>query len=160
MLDFLEEVYTVNKDNYLNYRILRNFSRWNWLIMKFVLIMFGSSFALVTISPLPIYLITNHLESIFPIDIPFVNTETTAGYAIHFTYLFFVMTTAYFGTAASELLTIVFTIHISPLVRIFDQAIKALNVASAGRKQEAIETSTWLRENFRNIVLMHIEIYS
>lgn len=161
MLDFLEEMYAVNRDskNHMNYRILQNFSRWVLLIMKFVFIMFGTSMAAVTFSPLLIYLLTGNLETILPIHIPFIDTETTTGYVIHTTYLIFVMTTAYLGIAASELLTIMLTIHISPMVSIFDQAIKSLNEATTGRRKDVIKNSTWLRVNFRNIVLMNIKIY-
>lgn len=162
MLDFLEEMYTANRysSNPVNYRILQQFSRWFLVITKFVLIMFGCAFGFIIISPLPIYLLTGKLELILPLHIPFVDTETTSGYAAHTTYLFVVLSSAYFGLAGSEMLTMVVTIHISPIVSIFDQSVRALNEATTGRRQEAIKNSTWLRENFRNIVLMQIKIYS
>lgn len=161
MLDFLEEVYTANKgsNNHMNYRILRNFSRWILLVTKVVFIFFGGAFAFLIMSPLPIYLLTGKLEPIFPVHIPFVDTETTLGYAIHFFYVLLVMSSAYFGLAASEMLTIILTVHIAPLVSIFSEAIKALNEATSGPRQDAIRNSTWLRKSFRNIVLMHITIY-
>lgn len=161
MLEFLDEVYVANKNsnNYENNRILRNFSRWNMIVTKFVMIMFGNSFALVIISPWVMYLLTGNLEPALPIHLIFVDEKTVSGFMIHYTYMFFVLTTAYFGTAAVELLTIILTIHILPLVSIFDQAIKAVNVETTGRRKEAIKNSTWLHKSFRNLVLMHVKIH-
>lgn len=69
------------------------------------------------------------------------------------------MISAYLGLAANEISLITLTLHIAPMMQIFDQAIKGLNEATTGPRQEAIKRSTWLREYFRNIVLMHRKIY-
>lgn len=160
-MDFLDELYSVNRANvnYENYLILQRFSRWNWLITKFVLIVFGGSFTLVIISPLPMYFVTGSFEPIMPIRIPFVDTKTTPGYVMHSTYMAILLTSAYFGTAAAELFLICLTIHIWPIVKIFENAINTLNETRAGPRQEAINNSTWLRNKVRNIALMHIRIY-
>lgn len=103
---------------------------------------------------MPIYLITGKLEPMLPIQIPFVNFETQSGYVIHSIYMFLLLASGYFGTVASELFLITLTIHIAPMSKIFEKAINDLN-----ERQEAIKNSTWFRVNFRNIILMHKEIY-
>lgn len=161
ILNFLDELYTVNNNNanFENYRILWKFSRWYWLITKFVFIVFGASFSMVIISPIPIYFITGNLEPILPVHIPLVDTKNISGYMIHSCYMFFLLTSAYCGTVSAELFLTSLTLHISPMVSIFDQAIKVLNEATTGSRKEAIKNSTWLHKSVRNIIFMHKHMY-
>lgn len=162
-MDFLDELYDSNKNqnhNFENYRILWIFSSWNLRITKLILISFGFAFGLVITSPIPLYLLTNSVETIMPIQMPMVDTDTTWGYTIHTSYLAVLMTSAYFGTAVAELFMIMLTIHIWPMVEIFAESVRKFNKETTGKRQEAIKNSSWLQKNFQNLILMHIRIDS
>lgn len=159
MIHFIIELHTVNRNNFDNGRILMKFARWNLLITKFIVIVFLLTITVAILIPIPIYLITGSLEPMLPIEIPFLNLETRSGYVMHSTYMFFLIVSAYFGTAASELFLILLTMQLAPMSKILEKAINGLNEVTGGKRQEAIKNSTWLRENVRNIALMHNEIY-
>lgn len=99
------------------------------------------------------------MEPILPARIPFVRLDTISGYVLycilHMGWLFVAVS----GTTASDILLIVLTLHVWPMITIFNQAVINLNQATGGVQHEAIKHSTWLHAQIRNIVNMHKEIY-
>lgn len=158
-LDFIASLYTANKFNVENRRMLSRFVRWNLIITK---ILTGSFFAaavcLLTV-PFAIFLISGKMEPIIPTHIPLVPTDQLWGYAIHNVYFICCIATAYAGQVENDTFLLTMTLHIWPMYKILDQAIIGLNQAVGSLRKEDIKNSSWLHFRVRNIALMHKRIY-
>lgn len=159
-LDFLCDLYKVNRFNHENRRFLSKCVRWNMLIAKILTTVFSITAAAVICTPLAIFFITGRMEPILPFYyIPYIPTDQLWGYAFYCIYISTGIIICYCGTLATDALLLTSTMHIWPMANIVEQAVNGLNQATGSFREQAVRNSTWLHRRVRNIVLMHKEIY-
>lgn len=112
--------------------------------------------------PLPIYLLTGNAVLIYPLYLPFIDTETTSGYLtmnlIHSIWL--VMTGI--GLVASDGLMALTLVHIRPMVDLFKLGFEELNevLVSCPNAKDSREVKFWLRnltKLHQNMTRYHIQ---
>lgn len=153
---FLEHVYTVNSTpKKRTYAIVQKFALMVFPLFKCgVVIIIGSFAGAMIYWCLECYLLWT-LIPLLESHIPFVDAKTYTGYAILTTYHLTCAFLATSGTTASDLLLIMFVVHMKLLVDIFVDHMDQLNEAIS---DEHSRTSPRVDLHFRNIIQIHKSI--
>lgn len=155
---FLDNLYKTNTDHSTrSYDLLQKFGPVVWIvfIVGNVIIM-GSVVGVIIIWLLESYMLGT-LTPLMEAYLPFVDENTTVGYTIMTSYHLVGAFLGIFGTAACDMLLIMFVVHVKIFVDILNDNIKQLNGALLVKSNR---TSREVQMYFRNIVIMHKEIYT
>lgn len=159
-IKFLTTIYKSNPIYDANKVNLGRSARVNLLVAKIFSLTIGSTVAVLCVLPIGVYFVTGRSVPITPIRIPFVQNDTATGLNINNLFNLLLISMGSMATLGQEIFAMTLAIHIWPMVRILKRAVTAQNEAINGPNREAIRNSTWLRLRFRNIILMHSELFS
>lgn len=153
----MHDVHKANMDcTSANYRTLHVYSN-----RTLKLAQFGSAIALVAcIMFVPFTLIENYVsgkhDPLLQAFLPFVDENTTIGYAILFVYHLGMLLFAAAGIMSGDLLPVILVIHLNTMAAILANMVDQLNTALEelpAHRRDSCE----LRRFFRNIILLQKE---
>lgn len=154
-LAFVTEVYKANETESENKQDLRKCARLNLRICKAIFILIVVTCLTFAVVPILTYLFTGRIEPILPLVIPFIRNDTIVGYMVQTIYQLILLFVGICLMAAPDVFLVTMTMQYWPMTQILDRSVRDLNKTN----KETNRNSTWLRMSFRNIVLMHKQIY-
>lgn len=153
---FLEGIYVQNETNMKNIKFLNNTMQ----IVKFVItlmeIIYGLTIIVYLINPIWKYYSNGEMELILYVHLPGTNPNDILGYSLNMLYHLMMLMFGEVGTCASDFYCFCLVVHLRPLQHIFRAHILDLNemLLSSPKSHKVL-----IRKQFRNIILMHKEIY-
>lgn len=91
-----------------------------------------------------------------PVYLPFVDIETTRGYAISYVFHFACDLIAVFGFIGTDLVLILFVIHYMPLVEVFRLRVFQFSYEISLNRNQCESTEAY--QYFVNVITMHKEM--
>lgn len=151
-LTFLTEIYKANQTESENKQDLLKCARLNLRLCQATNILLAVTCSIFLAAPILTYVITDRLETIHALCIPFIRHDTIMGYSVQTIFQLTFMLIGLCVTTGTDVFLVTMTMQYWPLTRIFDRSVRNLSLATP-------DQTLWLRMNVRNIVLMHEQIY-
>lgn len=155
----IRHLYATNRNHHENNSDFQKTSKINYLLLQLLAYTMYSTAAALIMSPILIYAFSGQLIPILAVKIPFLSADTTHGYILHLVFHMFGTVNATLGLVGADNFLVITMIHIWPMTRILERAVKDLNFATQSRRGDFVKNSTWLKMRMRNIILMQKEIY-
>lgn len=157
-VEFLEEIYKSNVNNQKNEKILRSTARIAKYVVYLIELLYGTTFLAYTLQPFLEYYFSETKEKVYFLYVffPGVNVATKNGYVLSMTFQFVMLVSGYVGTTCSDMYCFCVVVHLRPIQHIFRKFIMDLNRTL---QNSTISETQLIQLQFRNILLMHKDIY-
>lgn len=155
-IKFLADFYKVNASpSQRSYRILERFRPTTMAVFKVGIVAITGSIFGAFIVPVIEAVYTRTMIPIVEMYLPYVDEKTVFGFTLLMVYDLLGGVLATCGTNASDMLFIMYVVHLKPLVDVFDDNMEQLNEAlQLDENKRSIETYRFLR----NLLMMHKDI--
>lgn len=153
---FLERIYVQNEANIRNKILLNNTMRIAKLVITLMEIIYGLTIIAYLINPFWIFYSNGEKELILYVFLPGTNPKDKIGFSLNILFQLMMLMFGEVGTCASDFYCFCLVVHLRPLQHIFRAHILDLNeMLLSSLTSDTIQ----IKKQFRNIVLLHKEIY-
>lgn len=126
------------------------------LVITLMEIIYGLTIFVYLINPIWIYFGSGEKELILYVFLPGTNPKDKTGFTLNILYQLMMLMFGEVGTSASDFYCFCLVVHLRPLQHIFRAHILDLNeMLLSSPTSDTIQ----IKKQFRNIVLLHKEIY-
>lgn len=157
MADFIIDVYKQNTVAVSphRYSIFERFVKYCELIFKVGLALYILSISLYFIDPMYKYLFENQIVTLLPVYLPKIDEKSNIGYAFYLILHLLMLIFAALASAGSDFIFMMIIANVPALANIFEDSTHDLNRELLKDKDGFLMS----RYKFRNILLLHKEIY-
>lgn len=156
VVDKFVEIFKMNSKNPSNKRqmILQRHAFFTELALKGGFLAYAMAAVFYFVEPIHSFLFQNKLVTILPVYFPYLDTNTTNGFAVTTFFHLFMITLSGLGCAYSDFLLFMIIVNIPMLSHFMTDDIKELNEILKSKRVNMMQ----VKGKFRNILFMHREI--
>lgn len=152
----LERIYVQNEQNLKNKKILNNTMQIAKFVVTLMEVIYGLTSIVYLFNPIWMYFHNGEKELILYVFFPGTNAKGKIGFFVNILYQLMMLIFGEVGTCSSDFICFCIVVHLRPLQQIFRAHILDLNdMLLISPSSDTIQ----IKRQFRNIVLMHKEIY-